>query len=120
MTDDVDLGAAADVPPGAVIGVTVGDEDLVVWRTEGGRLCVSEARCPHQWTHLAAQGTVAGEELVCLAHFWRFDPEGHGVKVAMSGRRDPKADLRVFPSEERDGRIRARLPDGPHPTEGGP
>ena len=47
-------------------------DDLVVWTTASGVPCVSEARCPHQWSHLAYEGTVDGEELVCMTHFWRF------------------------------------------------
>lgn len=109
MSDEVDLAAAADVPAGAVLGVTVGEVDLVVWRTEAGGLCVMDARCPHQWSHLAAEGTVAGEEIVCLAHLWRFDTAGRGVKVAMNGRRDRKGDIAVHPAVEREGRIIAEL-----------
>lgn len=109
---DVDLVAGAEVPAGGVVGVTVGDLDLVVWRTEGGGVCVMDARCPHQWSHLAAEGVVDGDEIVCLAHFWRFDTAGLGVKVAMNGRRDRKGDVSVYGAEERDGRVVARLPTG--------
>jgi phenylpropionate dioxygenase-like ring-hydroxylating dioxygenase large terminal subunit len=109
VADAVDLMAASEVPTGAVVGVSVAERDLVVWRTTGGTVCVMDARCPHQWTHLAAEGAVVGDEIVCLAHFWRFDTAGRGVKVAMSGRRDPKSDIAVHPATERDGRIVAEL-----------
>lgn len=104
-----DLLAADEVERARVVAVDVGERELVVWRTADGELCVAEARCPHQWSHLAGAGVVDGNELVCVSHFWRFDPSGRGCKLAMSGRRDPKADLGVHPCREVDGRVQAWL-----------
>jgi phenylpropionate dioxygenase-like ring-hydroxylating dioxygenase large terminal subunit len=91
------------------------DIDVVVWRTLDGRPVVMDARCPHQWSHLGAEGFVDGDEIVCTAHFWRFSASGRGTKLNVNGRRDEKADIDVFPCEERDGAIWARrapqLPD---------
>ena len=101
---------AQGVDAGQIVDVTHGDLDLVVWRTFDGEPCVMEARCPHQWSHLGAEGVVDGPEIVCAAHFWRFDTSGTGTKVGMTGRRDPKSDIAVFPCREVDGRIEARLP----------
>ena len=83
--------------------------DLVVWRTFAGQVCVMEARCPHLWSHLGAEGVVDGDELLCTAHFWRFDTSGAGSKVNMSGRRDRKGDIAVYECRERAGVIEARL-----------
>ncbi len=102
---------AGTVAPGAVAEASVGDLDLVVWRNFDGEACVMEARCPHQWSHLGAEGVVDGPEIVCAAHFWRFTTAGTGTKVAMNGRRDRKADIRVFPCREVGGRIEADLGD---------
>ncbi len=101
---------AGEVQPGEITDAAHGDLDLVVWRTFDGEPCVMEARCPHQWSHLGAEGVVDGPEIVCAAHFWRFDTEGHGTKVGMTGRRDPKADIAVYPCRVVDGRIEADLP----------
>ena len=101
---------AHGVAAGEIADAAHGETDLVVWRTADGVPCVMEARCPHQWSHLGAEGVVDGPEIVCAAHFWRFDTSGHGTKVAMSGRRDPKADIAVYPCREVDGRIEAHLP----------
>ena len=101
---------ATEVGPGQIVDAARGDLDLVVWRTFEGEPCVMEARCPHEWSHLAAEGVVDGPEIVCAAHFWRFTTDGTGSKVGMTGRRDPKADIAVFPCREVDGRIEAQLP----------
>src|SRR5262245_27048228 len=56
--DWIDLVGASDVAVGATLGVEVptpdGEFDLVVWRCFDGDVRVMEARCPHQWSHLAA------------------------------------------------------------------
>ena len=109
----VDLVAGSDVGPGEIVAVSVGELDLVVWRTEQGVPCVMDARCPRQGSHLEAEGAVVGDEVVCLAHYWRFGAAGGGVTVAMNGRRDPKSAIRVHPCEERDGRVVAEIEGGP-------
>lgn len=107
------LAPAEAVAPGAVVAVDVGDLELVVWRTLAGEAVVMDARCPHQWSHLAAEGVVDGDELVCVSHFWRFDTHGCGSKLSVLGRRDPKGDIPTFPCREAAGTIEADLPDGP-------
>lgn len=88
-----------DLAPGEVRAVDHDGRDLVAWRTVSGRLVLCDARCPHQWSDLAVEGRVVGEELVCLSHHWRFDADGHGSKVNVHGRRDAKGDLTVHPVE---------------------
>jgi nitrite reductase/ring-hydroxylating ferredoxin subunit len=106
------IAASTDVEPGAIADGAFEDGelqiDVVAWRTFDGRPCVMDARCPHQWSHLGAEGFVDGDEIVCTAHFWRFTIEGTGSKVNVNGRRDLKADIEVFTCEERDGSIWAR------------
>jgi phenylpropionate dioxygenase-like ring-hydroxylating dioxygenase large terminal subunit len=105
------LVPSEEVPPGRVTDADVGDVELVVWRDILGRPCVMEARCPHLWSHLAFEGVVDGDELVCAAHFWRFDRSGRGTKVGGTGRRDEKTGIRVYEVKEEDGRVWAELPD---------
>jgi vanillate O-demethylase monooxygenase subunit len=106
----VDVLGATEVAPAEVAAVEVGDVEVAVWRTAEGVLAACDARCPHQWSHLAGAGVVDGDELVCLSHFWRFDTEGHGSKVSVKGRRDPKGDVVSYAVREVDGRIELRLP----------
>jgi len=103
--------ASDDVAAGSAVTVEPAGEEIVVWRTASGALSACDARCPHQWSHLAGAGVVDGEELVCLSHFWRFDTHGHGSKLAMNGRRDPKSDVATFSVREVDGRIEVLVPD---------
>jgi len=111
VSEWVEVAPADGVAPGQVVDAAHGELDLVVWRTFDGEACVMEARCPHEWSHLGAEGVVDGPEIVCTAHFWRFDTRGTGSKVGMTGRRDPKADIAVYPCRDVEGRIEAQLPN---------
>jgi phenylpropionate dioxygenase-like ring-hydroxylating dioxygenase large terminal subunit len=99
-----------DVPVGGIVPAVFGDEDLAVWRDVDGVAHVSEARCPHNWSHLAGVGEVQGCELVCTTHFWRFSAEGVGVRRLSDGTEEPMRDLRVFPVREHDGWIETTEP----------
>ena len=85
--------------PGTIVEATVEragrSDDLVVWATAAGVPCVSAARCPHQWSHLAHEGAVDGE----------------GGKQNVNGRRDRKGDLEILPCEVHDGGVWVR-PEG--------
>ena len=105
----MDLLAADAVGDGQVVGEDHDGVELVVWRTFEGRACVQEARCPHLFSHLAAEGVVDGDELVCAAHLWRFTRRGTGWLIGGDGRRSPVTDLRTYPCQEQDGRIVADL-----------
>ena len=98
------------VAPGEVVEAVLDGADVVVWRTESGVPCVMEARCPHQWSHLGDSGAVAGDEIVCLTHFWTFATDGSGWKENLDGRRDRKGDIKVYPCREAAGEIRVRRP----------
>lgn len=106
MADEpVHLGPA----PAAMEIADFPGHDVVAWAGSDGTVTVCEPRCPHQWSHFAAEGAIAGDTLVCTAHMWRFDADGCGYKLAMNGRRDDKAPLRVYRSEVRDGEVWAWL-----------
>lgn len=105
---------SASVPDAAVnrVPVTVPGETepVAVWRTASGEVCVVADRCPHQWSSLAVEGVVDGEQLVCTAHGWRFGTDGAGFKRSMSGRDDPKSPVTVYESREDDEGIWVRRP----------
>jgi len=88
------------VPVGSIVELEIDGVEVVVWRGASGRLCATDARCPHQWSHFAAEGVVDGDELVCTAHFWRFDHAGTGCRIDGKGRREPVTGLAVYAVRE--------------------
>ena len=107
----IDVMASEELREGQVVTVEREEGDIVVWRGTSGRSVACEARCPHQWAHLGSAGAVDGDELVCLSHFWRFDAQGGGSKLAANGRRDEKGAIGTFSIRETGGRIEVGLSD---------
>lgn len=94
--------SAATMPEaGEVRALELDDGRWAVWRGASGVVSVCEARCPHQWSDLVDEGRVVNDELVCLAHGWRFDAHGCGSKVDVRGRRHPKSPVRTRPLRAR-------------------
>jgi len=105
------VAAADSVEQGHIEAVVIGEQDLVVWRSSNGSPCVMDARCPHQHSHLAAEGSIDGDEIICCTHWWRFDCSGNGSYLGAGGQREERANIAVFASREANGQIQAQLPD---------
>ncbi len=84
--------------------------EIVVWRGIDGIAQTSEARCAHQFVHFAIEGRVDGCELVCNAHFWRFDRDGFGTTRDSAGRREPVTAIDTFVTREADESVWAYFP----------
>ncbi len=58
--------------------------DLVVWRGEDGAVRMLDAYCRHLGAHMGHGGRVAGNELECPFHAWRYDGAGvvHDIAYA--------------------------------------
>jgi vanillate O-demethylase monooxygenase subunit len=69
---------AHDVGP-APVGVTLLDEDLVVYRTSQGVVAAKNI-CLHRGSQLTL-GSIDGDELVCRYHGWRYGPEGRCTRI---------------------------------------
>lgn len=99
------------VPPGTIVDLEVDGTEVVVWRGASGVLCAADARCPHQWSHLGAEGAVDGDDLVCTSHFWRFAPDGSGCRIDGKGVRSAVTALPVYRAVDRpDGTIEVTVP----------
>lgn len=66
---------AQDLKAKQIHSFSIGHQDLVVWRTESGKLGCLDAYCPHMGTHLG-KGTVKKETIQCFFHHWKFDSAG--------------------------------------------
>ncbi|MCQ3810509.1 MAG: Rieske (2Fe-2S) protein [Acidimicrobiia bacterium] len=81
-------------------------EDIIVWCDDNGRVCVSEAYCPHLGADLGPDGgaCVSGGRLVCPFHGFEYDAGGQCVATPFDP--PPKAArLRVFETTEIAGLI---------------
>jgi vanillate O-demethylase monooxygenase subunit len=77
------------------LGRRILDEDVVLYRTQDGRVTALRDRCPHRRFPLS-RGHLVGDELVCGYHGFTFDCEGHCVRVPGQERIPNRADVRSY------------------------
>ncbi|MGB5812734.1 MAG: Rieske 2Fe-2S domain-containing protein [Polyangiales bacterium] len=96
-----------ELAAGEVKSIKFMGQDLVVFRTDSGTACLSDAFCPHMGAHLGHGGTIEGETLRCPFHGFCFDTQGACVKTGYDTKPPRKARLRTWPLEEMNGLILA-------------
>lgn len=74
------LYLAQNVPEDAPLGLTVFDQQVVLYRDSNGDLRCFQDRCPHRLAKLS-EGQLVDGRLECLYHGWQFEGEGKCVKI---------------------------------------
>jgi nitrite reductase (NADH) small subunit len=72
MPDEYNLGPLSRIPPGEGKAFALGGCEVAVFRTRGGAVHATEARCPHRGGPLA-DGMLGGGVLVCPLHAMKFE-----------------------------------------------
>lgn len=104
--------AAGQVLPKRYFG-----RDLVLFRTDDGVPVAMDAHCPHLGAHLGIGGRVIDGCIRCPFHAWRFDREGRCVEVPYARAIPPRARVRTYPVEEKNGVVLLHYaPDSRAPT----
>jgi len=104
------FGAADSIKAGPVSKTMLGRR-LVAFRTDSGKLVLSQGECAHMGADLGC-GKVVGESIQCPFHGWRYGADGQCVDIpraavlpACSKAMPPFARLQVYPVVERHGYI---------------
>jgi phenylpropionate dioxygenase-like ring-hydroxylating dioxygenase large terminal subunit len=90
-----------DLKPGDVKPIRNFGKELVIWRTDSGKVQVADPYCPHLGAHLGHGGVVVGEDIRCPFHFWKFETGGKCVDVPFAPV-PPRARINVWPTIERN------------------
>lgn len=95
--------------------------DMVLFRTESGKVGLTDPACPHLGAHLGHGGTVQGESIRCPFHHWQYDTNGVITDVPYASRIPPKWEgkpcLKTYPVCEKNEIIWAWYhPQGAPPT----
>ena len=110
------VGFSEELSPGDVKPVRYFGEELVLVAAESGAIRLFGAYCPHLGAHLGHGGRVAGETLRCPFHAWRFGMDGACVEVPYAQKIPPRARLRSYSTEVRNGIVWAwHHPEGEAP-----
>lgn len=98
----VRVGAAADLPPGAVVTLEAGGRSLAVGNS-GGRYFALDGVCSHG-AALLGDGYLEGDELECPLHSGRFC-----VFTGEATARPAREPVRSYPVDVRDGELHVML-----------
>jgi vanillate O-demethylase monooxygenase subunit len=110
-------GTGDEFPAGKLVGQTIVNLPLVLWRTESGEVVAFDGRCCHKRMPLAAGKLMPDGTLECAYHGLCFDAAGQCVKIpSQPGRAIPsRAKLRPYPIVEQDGLVWIWMGDDPVP-----
>lgn len=102
------VAMSGEIPNGQVKTLRYFATEFVMWRGGDGVLRALDPFCPHMGAHLGVGGQVAGNDLRCPYHHWRFNGDGGVTKIpyteAISASMK-KSCLPNWPVQEVDGVI---------------
>ncbi|MFM2372097.1 MAG: hypothetical protein RIS85_1819 [Pseudomonadota bacterium] len=101
---------AMDLAAGQPFGITMANDPVVIFRTEGGNLVALEDRCVHRLAPLSL-GRCEGESLRCMYHGLRFAADGACVEIPGQDIIPATAKVRAYPVVERHSWIWVWLGD---------
>jgi nitrite reductase/ring-hydroxylating ferredoxin subunit len=99
------LGAAGDFPRRVVRTKRIAGREIVVFRTDDGRVAVLDAYCPHLGAHLGRGGRVEADSIRCPFHGFTFDGRGACTKTGYGTKPPPHTRARAYPVRELDGLV---------------
>lgn len=86
----------------SLLARTIADEQVILYRTEGGRPVAMLDRCPHRLVPLSA-GKLVGDAVQCGYHGITFDCDGRCVRIPGESEIAPHFRSTTFPIVERWG-----------------
>jgi nitrite reductase (NADH) small subunit len=98
MTQWIDIGALADIPPQGARVVKTAAGCVAVFRTADDQVFAMDDRCPHKGGPLS-EGIVHGESVTCPLHSWVFNLETGLAQGADAGA------VATYPARVTGGRI---------------
>ncbi len=99
------LCKSEELKPGQLDSRKFAGQEIVLFRTEGGIPCATDAHCPHLGAHFGFGGSVEGETIRCPFHDFCFDVNGTCVKTGYGTKPPPKAILKTHHLREKNGFI---------------
>lgn len=96
------VARSAELAPGKLVTVRLGDEELVVARGRDGRAFAIDPHCPHLGAHLGG-GTVVDNTVRCGFHGFCFDRQGACTATGYGSRPPRRARVGSHPVIEGNG-----------------
>lgn len=103
------IGFSNELTEKEVRNIRYFDRDMVLFRTESGKVGLTSPACPHLGAHLGHGGTVIGESIRCPFHHWHYDRQGVITSIPYAQRIPPKWEgkpcLKTYPVYEKNSVI---------------
>ncbi|MCB1687631.1 MAG: aromatic ring-hydroxylating dioxygenase subunit alpha [Halioglobus sp.] len=100
------IGYSDELAVGEVRNIHYFGRDMVLFRTESGKVGLTDPACPHLGAHLGHGGTVQGESIRCPFHHWQYDTQGVVTDIPYANKIPPKvagkACLKTYPTCEKN------------------
>jgi phenylpropionate dioxygenase-like ring-hydroxylating dioxygenase large terminal subunit len=106
-----------EVPTGAVVIRTAFGRELVIFRSQAGRIAVTDPHCPHLGAHLGHGGRVEGDSLRCPFHGFRWGTDGACRSTGYPCAPRVPYRLGTWPCRERYGSIYIFFSKDRHPPD---
>jgi nitrite reductase (NADH) small subunit len=71
VSDFVKVATLGEIPPGRILGLKVGEEEVALYNIDG-RIYATRDVCTHQYFPLS-KGELRGRVVTCALHQWRYD-----------------------------------------------
>jgi nitrite reductase/ring-hydroxylating ferredoxin subunit len=91
------IALTSELKPGTTLNRTFGGKNVVIFRTESGKVAVLDAYCRHMGAHLGHGGKVKGENIECPFHGFCFNGKGQCTKSGYDNTPHPKIDTYSYP-----------------------
>ena len=98
------VGLASAYRDGKPHGLEAFGTKIVIWAGADGELHALDSYCRHMGGDLS-KGTVAGDNVACPFHSWRWGGDGKCKEIPYARRVPPRARTRSWPVLERNGHV---------------
>lgn len=89
-----------EIKPGELFAITIINEPLVLYRKQDGNLTALSDQCCHRLAPLSL-GRLEGEDLRCMYHGLKFNPEGRCIDIPGQGQIGAQFRIRTYPVVEK-------------------
>ncbi|HPN18948.1 MAG TPA: Rieske 2Fe-2S domain-containing protein [Chitinophagales bacterium] len=96
------LAHSNELEKGQIITKRFAGKDVLLFRTESGKLAITEPYCPHMGGHFGYGGKVEGESIKCPFHHFCFDTKGDCTATGYGTKPSSKLKLPTYFSDEKN------------------
>ncbi len=96
---------STEIKESQIITKRFGGKDILLFRTENGKLAITEPYCPHMGGHLGHGGVIDGESIKCPFHHFCYDTKGDCTATGYGTKPSSKLKLPTYFSDEKNDLI---------------